>query len=449
MIREGRKIVVLAAPLIANNLAFTTMSLTDTIMAGQISALDLGAVGVAAGLWVMVFLFGLGLLMALNPLTAHEVGAGRPEEAGLLARQSAWVALALAALVFLVLRFSDAILSGIGIAPELLPKSVGYMKAISWGLPGAYLYLSLRFTSEGIGHTFPVMLAAILGMVVNLIGNYVLMYGKLGFPAMGAIGCGWASAIALTVMFVAKLIYVVRRKSVYRELRLFERFDWPQWARLRVILALGLPIGGSVLAEVGMFSTVAFIMGRMGTLQIAAHQIAINYAATMFMVPLAVHSATTVRVGQALGRGHERSARLSGATGIVICGLFMTLSALVMLVFRDAITGWYTNDEAVREIALGLLVMAAAFQVSDGVQVGAAGALRGFKDTQVPFAINLFSFWVIGFPLAYLAGITLELGPQWVWGALALSLAIAAVLLTLRFWRVVRAGQAAALRATA
>jgi MATE family multidrug resistance protein len=428
--KEALAIIRLAGPLVANNLALAGMNFADTVMAGRLGTGDLAAVAVGGSVWMMVFLLGLGTLMAVSPSVAHAYGAGRWEAVGRYLRQALWLSQALA-------------LGWIGIDPGVLPKTEGYLGAIGWGLPGVFAFLALRFMTEGVGWTRPIMYAAVTGLVVNVFGNWVLMWGNLGFPAMGAVGCGAASAIAMWSMLVVMLVYVVRHRR-YRPFALWSRLEGPAPATQKELLALGIPIAGSVEAEAGLFGAVALLMGTLGAQQVAAHQIAINYAATMFMVPLAFHSATTIRVGQALGRGGPQDARRSGFAGIAICGLFMLLSAGVLLVFRDRIAAFYTTDPLVQPVAAALLGMAMIFQVSDGLQVGAAGALRGFKDTRIPFFINVASYWLIAFPMAWYAGIHARMGPQAVWLALIAGLSIAAVLLNLRFAALSRPGPARA-----
>lgn len=442
--KEALAIIRLAGPLVANNLALAGMNFADTVMAGRLGTGDLAAVAVGGSVWMMVFLLGLGTLMAVSPSVAHAYGAGRWEAVGGYLRQALWLSQALALGCFVLLANTGPALAWIGIDPGVLPKTEGYLGAIAWGLPGIFAFLALRFMTEGVGWTRPIMYAAVTGLVVNVFGNWVLMWGNLGFPAMGAVGCGVASAIAMWSMLVVMLIYAVRHGR-YRPFALWSRLEGPAPATQRELLALGIPIAGSVEAEAGLFGAVALLMGTLGAQQVAAHQIAINYAATMFMVPLAFHSATTIRVGQALGRGGPNDARRSGFAGIAICGLFMLLSAAVLLVFRDRIAAFYTTDPLVQPVASALLGMAMIFQVSDGLQVGAAGALRGFKDTRIPLFINVASYWLIAFPMAWYAGIHARLGPQAVWLALIVGLSVAAVLLNFRFAALSRPGPARAL----
>jgi multidrug resistance protein, MATE family len=229
-------------------------------------------------------------------------------------------------------------------------------------------------------------------------------------------------------------VYMLRSRH-YRRFSLWARFEGPRWTVQREIVGLGLPIAASVEAEAGLFAATGLIMATLGATQIAGHQIAINYAATMFMVPLAFHSATTIQVGQALGRGEAARARRAGLTGIAMCGLFMLASAFVLFLFRDQIAAFYTSDPELLPLATALLTMAMVFQVSDGLQVGAAGALRGFKDTRVPMLMNIGSYWLLAFPMAWYAGVYAGLGPVAVWVALIAGLTLTALLLNARFLR--------------
>lgn len=438
-----RALLMLAGPLMANNLAIAGMGFADTVMAGRLGTADLAAVAVGAGVWMTVFLSGLGVLMAMSPTAAHAYGAGREGEVGSYLRQCLWLSQALAAINMTLLWHSESLLAAVGVDPAIVPLTAGYLRAISLGLPAMYAYLAMRFMSEGVGWTRPIAYVAFMGLVVNVAGNWVLMYGKLGFPALGAVGCGLASALSMWAMLLHMLAYV-RRQPRYRPFRLAERFDPPRWGPMREILGLGLPIAASVVSEAGLFSAAALLMGSLGAVQVAAHQIAINYAATMFMLPLAIHSAITIRVGHTLGRGHPALARRVGFIGIGMCGSVMAVSALLMLVFREAIAGFYTVDPEVRALAVSLLTMAMIFQLSDGLQVGAAGALRGYKDTRVPMLINFGCYWLAAFPVAWFLGIGRGGGPLGVWTGLILGLSLTALLLNLRYAAVSRSRRAAA-----
>jgi MATE family multidrug resistance protein len=291
------------------------------------------------------------------------------------------------------------------------------------------------------------MYTALVGFCVNLLGNWLLLTGRWGLPALGAVGCGVATSSANWLMLGMMTLHV-RRHARYRAFAPLAAFEWPDAARLREILRLGLPISIGVLAEGGLFACAGLVMGGFGASVIAAHAIAINYASLMFMVPLAVNSATAIHVGHRAGAGDMQGARFAGWTGAGVCVLFMTVSATVLVLARVRIATLYSADPGVVQIAATLLLFAAVFQVADGLQVGVTGALRGFKDAQVPMWLCILSYWAFGFPLAYVAGIVLGGGPVAVWMGLIAGLFAAALTLTLRYrWvstQAVRAGVRAA-----
>ena len=440
---EVRALLAIGGPLIIHNLALVGMGLADTIMSGLLGAHTLAAVAVGANVWAPVFLLALGVLMAQSPTTAHLYGAGKQREIGHYTRQMAWLSQALGWGSFLLLHNAAPFLRAIHIESAIIPNAAAYMDAVAWGMPGMCLYQTLRFTSEGIGHTRPMLAIAIGGLAINVVLDYVLMYGKLGLPALGAAGCGYATAITQWSMFLVLLAYM-RGMRVYRPLRILERFEWPVWQAQRELLWLGVPIGIGIFMEASLFAGVGLMMGTLGADVVAAHQIAMNYASFVFMVPMSIALAIAVRVGQAIGRGDAQAARIAGWTGIGLCAGFEVLSALSMLLFPHAIVGIYTRDPSVAHIAVGLLYMGAIFQVSDGLQTSAAGALRGYKDTRIPMIITIIAYWCVGFPLAWIFGIPLHLGPQMIWAGFIGGLTAAAVLLVLRFARLSRRSSIAA-----
>jgi MATE family multidrug resistance protein len=276
------------------------------------------------------------------------------------------------------------------------------------------------------------MLTQLALVPVNALGNYILIYGHFGAPAMGASGAALSSAIVLTTGAVAILTYLVRARR-YRPLGLFAGWTGPQPRQIAGMLRLSLPIAVSMVMETSMFTVVAMLMGRFGEVALAAHHVAINWAALTYMVPVGLAMAVTVRVGHAAGAGDQPGARLRGLVGIVVCGLAMLLSAMVMILFPQSIIGLYTGDAAVAALAGHLFLLAALFQISDGLQIAAAGALRGLHDTTVPMLVNAVSYWVIGLPAAWLLGVVAGHGPTGMWAGLVLGLTVAAVLLNLRF----------------
>ena len=435
---QAKPLLLLAGPLVVNFLAVAGMQFADAVMAGRLGADALAAVAVGVSVWNLGFTFCLGLLMAISPIVARHFGGGRHELIGRYTRQGMYLGFAMGLPLILLAQFAaEPLLVAIGIDPEFRGLTVGYVKAIMFGAPGILIFLALRFTTEGIGHTRPIMFTSIFALTTNVFLNYVLMFGKLGAPALGVVGCGLASAISMWLVAAALGLHIAISKH-YRPFHIFSRVGVLRLSVLREIVVLGVPIALTIAAEAGFFAVVSILVGTRGVEITAAHQIAINFASTMFMVPLALSAATTIRVGQLIGAGDMRRARTGGALGIAMCALFMTMSALFLLTFRDAVVELYTDDPAVRGIAIGLLLMAAIFQIADGVQIGAAGALRGYKDTRIPMLVNMFAFWVLAFPLAFLAAITYQAPPNYIWGGFVVGLATAAVLLTWRYHRISR-----------
>ena len=447
---EFRGLVRLALPLVINNLALAGMGFFDTVMSGRISPEALAAVAVGSSVWMLLFLIALGILMAISPLGARHVGGGRPEEVGRYARQGFWLSQVLGLFILLTGQFAmQPLLTLIGIDPAFRDTTVAYLAAISWAAPAVCAYLVLRYTTEAVGRTLPVMVVSVIGLGVNVFGNWVFMFGNLGAPELGAVGAGVASAINLYVMFAVMLGYMYFSPS-YAPFRIFKLGRGPQWRYLGEIVVLGVPIMVSMVAEAGLFAAVSLIMGTLSATIAAAHQVALNYASTMFMIPLGMNSATTVLVSQAIGRHELALARARGYLGIAACGLFMMVSAAVMLLFPDQIVGLYTDDGDVHAIAMTLLAVAAIFQVSDGVQVGAAGALRGLQDTRMPMLLTTLSYWVIAFPLALAAATVWQMPPAMIWVGFVVGLTVAAVLLVTRYaWASRQTARLAALAARA
>ncbi|MGH8225483.1 MAG: MATE family efflux transporter [Gammaproteobacteria bacterium] len=431
----ARRMIAIAAPVIANNLLTVGMQITDAVMAGRLSAHDLAAISVGGSVYVPFFLLALGVLAALSPMSAQLYGAGRKREIGVITRQCAWLALALAALLMTGFRFLGPVFGVAGVGAGLAPEANAYVVAMAWGLPAIFLYLVLRFASEGMGHTRPILYVALMAFVVNIPLDYWFIFGGLGVPSLGAVGCGYASALAQWIALIVMLAYVILHKRRYAPLALFARFDPPRLADLMVQLRLGVPIGVMLFAEVSMFGAVALLMASFGTVTAAAHQIAISVSSLSFMVPMGMATGIAVVVGQAAGAGRARTARRAGFIGIGLSLAFEFVAAVLMLLFREPIAQLFTADPAVIVLAAELLVLAAAFQLSDGLQVACAGALRGLKDTRTPMFITIIAYWGTGLPLAWAFGFKLGIGPVGVWVGLIAGLTVAGVLLLLRFAR--------------
>ena len=431
---HAREILRLGLPLVGNNLAIAAMGTVDTLMAGWLGSRSLAAVAVGVAFYNLFLFGGLGVMMAVSPLVAHARGGARHGEVKLYARQALWLALAMAIVLVPLMFLVAPVLRLIGIAPEVIPEAAGFVHAMAAGYPAMLAYLALRFTSEGLGQTRPILLTALGALVMNIVGNRVFMFGLYGVPALGAVGCGVASALVMWTL-LGLMVWQMQGRSVFRRHRFFAGRVRPDGARLGELLRLGLPIAGTMLAESGLFIACALIMGTLGAVQVAAHQVALNFASLTFMVPLALHSATMVHVGHLLGARHGEDARRAGFAGIALCTGLMAVSCVFLMTLNHGIAALYTHDAAVLELAARLLLLAGVFQISDGLQVGAMGALRGFKDARVPLVLCLVAYWGVGFPMAWGLGIHAGYGPEFVWVGLIAGLAVCAVLL---LWRYVR-----------
>ncbi len=434
---ESKRVGRLAGPLIVSQVSQVGMGFTDTVMAGRLGASDLAAIAIGSSLWIPIYLGCIGVMMAVAPTVAHHKGANQSAKIASVYRQSLWIALGLAMLSVPLTRSIGIIMPWLDIDATIIPITQGYLQAIAWGMPAFCVYLALRFVSEGIGHTRPIMYIQLVALLANAVGNYILMFGKLGAPAMGAVGAGWSSAIVLCLDAVLMFLYA-RFQPRYHALNLFGTLARPHMEEIGELLRLGTPIALTITMEVGLFTAVSLLMGSLGITAVAAHQIALNYTALTFMVPLGISMAITIRVGHAMGARDATAARLSGIVGMGMAVASMLLSAIVILLIPEKIVLLYTTETTVAKLAVSLLHVAALFQVSDGLQVSAVGALRGLKDTRVPMLITFFAYWIVGLPLAYLLGINHALGPQGLWIGLIFGLTVAALLLSLRFHMITR-----------
>ncbi|NWL80221.1 MATE family efflux transporter [Pseudomonas taiwanensis] len=439
---ELRALLKLAAPIMIAQLSNTAMGFVDAVMAGRVSPRDLAAVALGNSIWIPVFLLMTGILLATTAKVAERFGAGKQEEIGPLVRQGLWLALAVGLSGALLLVNARPVLELMGVDQELIDPAMGYLHGIAFGFPAVALYYVLRCFSDGLGRTRPSMVLGICGLLLNIPLNYILIYGHFGMPALGGVGCGWASGTVMWFMLLGMLTWVTRAPA-YKPSKLFERFERPQLPLIKRLLSVGVPIGVAVFAESSIFAVIALLIGGLGATVVAGHQIALNFSALIFMIPYALAMAVTVRVGQALGRGDPRAARFAAGVGIGTALAYACISASLMLLCRELIAKMYSPDPQVIAVAAMLIVYSALFQFSDAIQVAAAGALRGYQDTRATMIITLFAYWGIGLPVGYALGLSDWLGepsgPKGLWQGLVVGLTCAALLLSLRLARSARA----------
>lgn len=424
----------LAAPLIGAQLAFVSMGTVDTILAGRLGPTELAAIAVGSNVWFLSLVMFMGLWMGVSPIVAHRAGARQdPRQIGAFLRGALLLAVLLSLIWFALVQLTAApILQLLNLDARTFGFATDYLRALSFAALPFSMAFVLRNGAEGHGLTQAPLIAAVTGALFNALFCWALMYGRLGFPLMGPVGAGWATVIAAWAMVFsyAALYWTTPR---LRQLRLPGR---PRMTRETLeVLRVGLPIGAIVTAEAWLFCLGALMMARFGPEVVAAHQIAINFASLVFMVPLSIGMATTVRVGHAAGAGDHSKVALRGRAGILLGVGFALLSASIMALLPGSIVALYTPDLGLADAAIGFLYFAAVFQIFDCVQATSNGALRGIKDTRVPMVITLSAYWLVGLPLA--AGLAFEtaVGPAGVWYGFIAGLAIAAMGLSTRFLR--------------
>ena len=434
---EFKQIAIIALPMIAAQLLQVGMGVIDTLMAGRIDALSIAAIAMGASVWFFVMLIGVGVMLALTPIISQHIGANNHPLIREELRQGFWLSLMTGVALILIILGLASLMPLLGIQPEIIPAARDYIAWVCWSLPFSLLYLVPRSFNDANSNTMPMLWIQILLLPLNVLGNYIFMYGNFGFPAMNASGAALATGLAQMVGCFALISYTLWTPK-YQEYDLRKRMTPPDWSHIWSTLKLGIPIAVAMGLEAGLFTTTALLMGRFGVKAAAGHQIAINLASLTFMIPLGVSMALTVRVGQAIGAKQALQAKQRGALGVVICGAMTAISALCFWIFGSWLAGLYTDDQAVIVIASQLLIMAALFQIVDGLQVGAVGVLRGYKDTTVPMIIAAFCYWGIGMGTAIWFGIYTAMGPAGLWLGLVTGLFTAAVILNLRFYFLTR-----------
>lgn len=438
---EIKTLVLLAWPIMIAQLAQNTMGFVDTLMSARAGSEDLAAIALGTSLWIPLYLAFSGILMAVTPLVAHLVGGRKDNETPHIFHQGVWVALLLGLISLWLLQNTQPLLSLLSLEPSLEDKTRGYLEAISWGFPALMVYQTIRGFSEGYGKTRAIMKIALLALLCNIPLNYIFIFGKFGLPAMGGVGCGWASAIVMWIMLVAGVIYT-RQSQQFSRLPLWYPWHRPDFSRIAKFLRLGIPIGIALLIEASMFSVIALLLAPYGEVVLAAHQITISYTGMVFMVPLSIAMALTIRVGQLKGAGQLTQARLAAFTGIQFTLVVALITTLLTILLASQIVRLYTPDAEITALAILLLTIAALFQFSDALQVSAAGALRGYKDTFIPLLLVFVSFWLIGLPAGYILGLTdwlvPAMGAAGFWYGLLIGLSVGAVMLMTRLNRVSR-----------
>jgi multidrug resistance protein, MATE family len=452
IISEVQQCLVLAVPLAAAQLAQSATAFADTVMMGWLGSQTIASGGLGAVTFTFCLLVCSGIVSAVSPIVAEAYGAGKTERLGWIMQQGLWLSLILGIPITALLWHGGTFLRLIGQDPNTVALTETYLRTIAWGFLPGLGFAVLRSFISALSRPRPVMVTVFLGTLLNITANYVLMFGKFGFPTLGLAGIGWASTLSLWSMLIGLGLYLFKHPHFQQ----YGLFPWLPSNRksaptkvatakesrqiLGEIVRVGLPIGGLLIVEAGLFTVVTFLIGGFSTTALAAHQIALQMAALSFQIALGVALATTVRVGQLAGEQNQAGVRLAGYVGMTIGALCMGSLGVAFWLVPEWIVSLYLNtrDPANREvttIAVQLLGVAAVFQIVDGIQATAVGALRGLKDTRVPMLIGVFAYWCVGLSTGCWLGFKLGYGAVGLWWGLAIGLAIAAIVLTWRFNR--------------
>jgi len=399
------RIYDLAWPVLVAQLAVMAYAVIDTIMAGRYATADLAAVGVGSAIYFSVFVALTGILLAVTPTVSQLFGAGRLAEIGEDVRQAMWLAIALAALSVLVFHFPEPLLALSRAPPDVAEKVRAYLAIAAWGAPAGLAFRLFASYTTAVSRPRVMMALNLVGLALKVPLNWVLIFGHLGVPAMGSSGCALSTAIVGTIIAVVAWIHCAA-SPVYREHGVFARWSWPHWRSQWRLLALGIPIGATFLVDVTAFTFMALFIARLGAVNSAAHQVAANLAAVLYMLPLSMGNAVGVLVGQAIGAGRPGVARSTALTGVMLAFALAAAAAVTLGFAAPAVAGLYSTDADVRAVAATLIVLVGGYHLFDAVQAVTVNALRGYERAVVPFLINVVGLWIVGLAGGYAIALT-------------------------------------------
>ncbi|OLN23162.1 MATE family efflux transporter [Domibacillus antri] len=427
-----RQFLSILGPILVTQVAMFSMTFFDTIMSGRYSAQDLAGVAVGSSLWMPVFTGLSGILMSITPIVGHLIGGGEREKVSFSVMQGVYVSLLIAAVTYVLgWLFLEPILGAMNLEENVRRIAFEYVIGLSFGIIPLFLTAVLRGFIDALGMTRTSMVITLLALPLNVAFNYVLIYGKFGFPELGGVGSGYASAITFWLIFFLA-VWIIHRHEPFSTYRLFYALPRASIAKWKEILLLGLPIGLSIFFETSVFSAVTLFMSEYNTNVIAAHQAALNFASLTYMIPLSVSMALTIVIGFEAGARRWRDARTYSFIGVSMAiGISLLCTAFIYF-FRDQVASLYSTDPEVLELTAGFLLFAALFQLSDAIQAPVQGALRGYKDVNVTFLMTMISYWVIGLPLGWALSRWTDFGPYGYWIGLITGLTCGAVTLSVR-----------------
>jgi MATE family multidrug resistance protein len=428
MSREVRAMVSLAWPLVLAEIGWLLMGIVDTIMVAPLGPAAIGAVGAGSILFMAIMMPGFGTLLALDTFVSQSFGAGRIDECHRWLFAGVQLAIALSVALTLVAAGSVWLLPSFRFHPDVIAELQPYMTHLVWSVAPLFGYLVFRRYLQAMNIVRPIMVALVLANLVNVAANWLLIEGRWGLPALGVVGAAYAT-VSSRLFLAAYMFAIVLRRERQRPSGLHDvpfALDLP---RMKQIVSLGLPAAGQILLEVGVFATASALAGRIAPVAVAAHQIVLNIAGFIFMVPYGIGTAAAVRVGQAVGRADPAGARRAGWVALGLATAVMTFSAIVFATIPEWLVRIFTDDAGVIRVGAAVLLVAAVFQLFDGIQTVATGALRGLGETRIPMAANFVGHWLIGLPVGYTLCFREGQGVVGLWMGLALGLILVGITL--------------------
>jgi len=431
---ESKQIARMALPMMIAQFAQVATGFVDTVMSGHVGTDDLAAVSLGSSIFITCYVTLLGLVTALNPTLSHLIGAGKTEKIGETARQGLWFGLIVGVLGMLLMLGLEPVLRPlIDLPPSVVDKTILFISGAALAMPAAMMHRALHALASSLNRPRAIMLMSLAALALNIPLNYILIHGLYGMPRMGGAGCGWATAAAFWFNCSALFCYIGFNRF-FAPYGLLQRMSWPDWRAHRALFTLGLPIALSFFVEISLFSFIALLVARLGTVIVASHQAVLSFSSMIYMVPQSISTALSVRVGHCVGARDFHGARLASGVGLLLGLGCATAVMLLTLTLRTDIMRLYTNDPLLIHLGASLLIFAAIYQLADATQTIASGALRGYKLTTLPMAIHITAFWVIGLGLGITLGLTdwltpAPMGIYGFWSALVISLTLAAILL--------------------
>lgn len=427
-----RQLISILLPILITQVGVYSMSFFNIMMTGRYSTADVAGVSIGSSLWVPIYTGLSGIFISLTTIISQLVGSKKTRTVPFSVIQALYLALVIALLVLIVGTFAlNPILHLMNLEPNVRQIAHDYLTALSIGIIPIFVYNALRAFIDALGKTRVTMTITMIGLPINLLLNYLLIYGKLGFPELGGVGSGFATAITYWMMVIIAILVVkyIQPFSIYNVFQTFYPISRKEWGAL---LKIGVPIALSLFFETSIFAAVTLLMSKYDTVTIASHQIAMNFASLLYMIPLSISMALTIVVGFEVGAKRYKHAREYSLLGITLSLIMAFISAAILFFFREPVASIYTQDHPVILLTMHFLLYAIFFQISDAIQAPIQGILRGYRDVTIAFYLSLVSYWVLGLPIGYILANFLNIGPDGYWIGLISGLAIGAVGLALR-----------------